>query len=87
MAKFLCVGGTPLSTSGAIPNPIEWRVLSDTEFDDFAGLVDAEQIYQKTPSLFRCPVSGHLWILWDGMDSEPVGYAPLTAAADGADME
>ncbi len=86
MAKFLCVCGTSLSTSGAIPNPIEWRVLSDTDFDELVGLVDVEEIYQQTSSLVRCPVSGHLWIFWEGMDSEPVGYVPLTAVAGEAEV-
>lgn len=37
MAKFLCVCGHPLSTSGTIPNPDEWRCLSDADFEALYG--------------------------------------------------
>jgi hypothetical protein len=77
VGKFLCVCGTSISTSGGIPNHNEWRFLSDDEFDQFHGQVDAGEVYRSTHIFYRCPVSGHLWVFWDGFDSEPTGYAPL----------
>lgn len=76
MAKFVCVCGYVIRTSGSIPNPNEWRCLSDQDFDAFTGLVDAEDIYMQSTIMFRCPESDHLWIYWDGFDQAPSLYAP-----------
>lgn len=76
MAKFLCVCGHPISTSGPIPNPDEWRSLSDQDFDAFDGLVQAEDLYQQATIMYRCPASDHLWIFWRGIDETPRLYAP-----------
>lgn len=76
MAKFLCVCGYVISTSGLIPNPDEWRCLSDQDFEAFTGLIDAEDIYRETKSMYRCPSSGHLWAFWKGFDEPPALYAP-----------
>lgn len=74
MAKFACVCGETISTSGELPNPNEWCVLSDTDFDRFQGLVQAEDVYRAATIMYRCPVSDHLWIYWDGFDSPPSLY-------------
>jgi len=71
-----------MSTSGPIPNPDEWRCLSDADFDAFSGLVNAEDIYLHSTIMFRCPTSGHLWIFWRGLDESPTLYSP-TELADG----
>lgn len=86
MAKFECVCGEIIRTSGDIPNPIEWHLISDTRFDSFEGLVDAEDVYKATTIMFRCPASDHLWVYWDGFDEPPSLYALQAAslAAAGA---
>ncbi len=76
MAKFLCVCGHPISTSGTIPNPDEWRCLSDADFDAFTGLVNAEDIYRQSTIMYRCPESDHLWFFWNGIAEKPALYAP-----------
>ncbi len=76
MAKFLCVCGHIIRTSGDIPHPYQWDLVSDVDFDRFPGLVDAEQIYMAATLMFRCPSSDHLWIYWDGIDQPPSLYAP-----------
>jgi hypothetical protein len=76
MAKFECVCGHPMSTSGPIPNPDEWRCLSDSDFAAFTGLVDAEDLYRQSTIMYRCPASGHLWVFWKGIDEPPSLYAP-----------
>lgn len=76
MAKFRCVCGETISTSGGIPNPNEWHLLSDVDFDAFQGLVQAEDVYLATTIMYRCPTSGHLWIYWDGFDRQPSLYGP-----------
>lgn len=76
MAKFQCVCGYMISTSGEIPHPYQWELVSDVDFDGFAGLVDADQIYMKATVMFRCPSSDHLWVYWDGIDQPPSLYSP-----------
>jgi hypothetical protein len=76
VAKFKCVCGETIATSGPIPNPAEWRLLSDVDFDAFQGLVQAEDVYQAATIMYRCPASGHLWIYWQGFDQPPSLYAP-----------
>ncbi|MFG1947538.1 hypothetical protein [Nonomuraea sp. NPDC048826] len=76
MAKFFCKCGTIIRTSGEIPNPLEWKLMSDTEFDTFQGLVDVEKIYLAAKSMFRCPTCGRLWVYWNGFDNDPKCYAP-----------
>lgn len=76
MAKFTCACGATITTSGLVPNPDEWRVLSDLEFDAFQGLVQAEDLYRAATIMFRCPVSDHLWIYWQGFNGPPSLYSP-----------
>jgi hypothetical protein len=76
MAKFSCVCGYAISTSGQVPNPDEWRCLSDQDFEAFTGLINAEDLYQETKIMYRCPNSGHLWVFWWGFDEPPALYAP-----------
>jgi hypothetical protein len=79
VAKFRCVCGEVISTSGEIPNPNEWHALSDVEFDKFSGLIDAEHLYRQTVIFYRCPKSDHIWAFWDGIDRAPRLYAPQPA--------
>jgi hypothetical protein len=78
MAKFLCVCGYQISTSGEIPNQNEWHFLSDVEFGHYSGTVAVEELYLKTEIFYRCPVSDHLWVFWDGIDADakPRLYSP-----------
>lgn len=76
MAKIRCFCGTIIQTSGAIPNELEWKILSDSEFDRFEGMIDAEEIYLASKSMFRCPTCGRLWVYWDGFDRVPQCYKP-----------
>ena len=77
MSKFRCVCGHVISTSGEIPNPDEWLFISDSEFEDLHGEVDAELLYRRLGRAYVCPVSGHLWVFRKPDASAPVGYAPL----------
>jgi len=75
MGKLLCRCETVLRLSGPIPNPIEWKLISDEEFEKFSGMVDAEAVYLAAKSAFRCPTCGRLWVYWDGLDRQPTCYA------------
>jgi len=74
--KFNCVCGTVIRVSGDIPNPVEWKIMSDVQFDEFQGTVDVEQVYRACGSMFRCETCGRLWIYWNGFDTEPSCYSP-----------
>lgn len=80
MARFQCVCGEQIRTSGGIPNPLEWRLLSDSDFDAFHGLVNAEDVYAATTIAYRCPRSGHLYVFWHGFDENPTLYTPSPSA-------
>jgi hypothetical protein len=67
MPKLLCKCGEVLSY-GAIPCPVEWRLLSDVKFDTFSGQIDAEAIYRATDMMLRCPRCDRLWIFWNGQE-------------------
>jgi hypothetical protein len=76
MAKFRCVCGYAIKTSGEIPHPFQWNLVSDEAFDADPASIDVDELYMAAVVAFRCPSSGHLWIYWDGMDGEPTVYAP-----------
>ena len=80
--KVRCACGQVLRLSGEIPNPIEWRVISDVRFDDFAGTVDAEAVYLASRSMFECPTCGRLWFFRDGLDGPPSIFAPERVEPD-----
>lgn len=75
MAKLRCRCGNVIRMSGEIPNPIEWKIISDQQFDLFEGMVDVEEIYTACSSMFRCVVCRRIWVFWDGLDSDPVSYS------------
>jgi hypothetical protein len=76
MAKLRCECGYLIAISGEIPNPLEWKILSDSRFDEFEGLIDAEKIYGECNSMFRCPNCGRLWVFWNGFGKDPECYSP-----------
>ena len=76
MAKWLCACGETLRSSGDIPNPIEWLLISDQDFDAFSGLVQAEDVYSAMQHAFRGPSCGRLHVHWSGMGGEQVVYVP-----------
>jgi hypothetical protein len=77
MAKFACVCGHVIPMSGPIPNPDEWQLISDVEFDRFEGVTDADEMYRFATVMYRCPQSDHLWIFWDGFSARPSLYEPI----------
>jgi hypothetical protein len=75
LAKILCPCGETIRTSGPIPNPIEWLLVSDKAFDTL-GPIDRQELHRQMVSLFRCPVSDHLFVFWGGLDSPGTTYQP-----------
>ncbi len=76
MAKFACVCGETIRISGDIPHPYEWHLLSDKFLESNAERINIDFVAMNSTLMFRCPRSGHLWIFWDGLDSNPRLYTP-----------
>ena len=72
MARFACVCGQVIVTSGSIPNPLEWRSLSDEEFDAYSGLVEVEDLpsdhHHVQVSQERSLMVFFFFFLWDNLD-------------------
>ena len=81
MPKLLCKCGEVLRF-GEIPCPIEWRMISDSKFEQFEGTVNAEDVYLASQTALRCPRCGRLWVFWDGGDA-PEEYVPASLLSDG----
>lgn len=79
MGKFLCRCGATIRTSGQVPNPDAWKILSDQLFDEFTGTVDSETIYRAATSAYTCPACARLWVYGDGVTGEPFSYLPERA--------
>ena len=77
MSKFVCVCGETIKTSGEIPDPLQWLLISDVEYDDWAGPIDAEALYMAFKHAYECPKSGHVWVFDRDYEHEPRCYAPL----------
>ncbi|MEL7567915.1 MAG: hypothetical protein AAGU27_23980 [Dehalobacterium sp.] len=73
MPKMVCKCGEVLSYS-EIPCKIEYKFISDVEYDKFQGSVDAEEIYEQMKSILKCPKCSRLWVFWNGFSKEPVEY-------------
>lgn len=59
MGKFICTCGSPVRTSGAIPNPNEWHLIADEDFDpDLSGM----DLLGCSILAWRCPACGRLWL-------------------------
>lgn len=76
MPKMTCYCGKILRY-GDIPCKIEYKFISDIEYDKYEGNVDAEKLYLKMKSFFICPDCNRLWFFWNGFDSQPTGYLPV----------
>jgi hypothetical protein len=76
VAKWVCACGTTMQSSGAMPNPTEYLLVSDQDFEAFTGLVQAEDVYAATSHAFRCPTCDRLHVFWRGLAEDPTIYAP-----------
>jgi hypothetical protein len=81
VAKFLCVCGWTIRTSGPIPNPDEWDLWRDDDlwaFQEATTEAEIDRLGLQHGTVFRCPKSDHLFIWWQPMmDGEPTVYAPM----------
>lgn len=73
MPKFRCECGEILSYS-EIPCKIEYKFISDLDYDKFQGEIDAEVLYEQMKSFIKCSSCARLWVFWDGFQKEPAEY-------------
>ncbi|MEB2843620.1 hypothetical protein GAO09_05645 [Rhizobiales bacterium RZME27] len=73
MPSIACKCGERLSY-GDIPNPIEWLLISDTDFDQGRNPFDTEALNQEAAHMVKCPSCRPLWIYWGGFRKAPTCY-------------
>ncbi|MNK81800.1 hypothetical protein D3C87_1015550 [compost metagenome] len=73
MPKLKCNCGEVLRY-GDIPCYIEYKFISDVEYDNFENQVDSEELYMKMKSFLKCPNCDRLWLFWNGFDEQPEEY-------------
>ncbi len=60
---------------GEIPNPREWLTISDVDYDNYTGMIDAEAFYADMKHILVCDQCERLWIFWKGFQSDPICYS------------
>jgi len=78
MAKYKCpfCNDGFAHTSGLIPNPKEWLLISDKDFDKITDTIIRDKLYSKMTHLFKCiniDCEG-IAIFWKGFRENPVWY-------------
>jgi uncharacterized protein with PIN domain len=73
MPKIICNCNEILSYS-EIPCKIQYKFISDVEFDKIQGNIDAEDLYLKMKSFLMCPKCSRLWIFWNGFSQKATEY-------------
>lgn len=73
MPSYICKCRTRIDYS-SIPNPNEWLLISDTDYDNYSGLVDAEDVYLKFTHALMCPNCSRLIIFREGFGAPPTYY-------------
>jgi len=76
MPKFLCECGEALSYS-EIPCKIEYKFISDVDYDQFQGEINAEDLYIQMKSFIECQNCKRLWVFWNGYQERPTQYIPM----------
>jgi hypothetical protein len=77
MPKIICRCGEALSYS-EIPCRIEYKFISDVDYDKYEGIINADELYSQMRSILLCSKCSRLWIFWDGYKSAPTEYLKIT---------
>ena len=73
MPGIKCKCGNVIKT-GEIPNPNEWLIISDVDYDAYSGNIDSEELYKEMKSMLVCKQCGRLWVYWNGYKKDPTPY-------------
>ncbi len=77
MPKIVCSCKNILSYS-EIPSSIEYKFISDCDYDQYQDMINAKDLYQNMKSFLKCPQCNHLWIFWNGYTNPPIEYMENT---------
>jgi len=77
MPKIICSCQEILSYS-EIPCPIEYKFISDCDYDQYQEMINAEDLYLHMKSFLKCPKCDRLWIFWNGYTNPPMEYVKNT---------
>lgn len=73
MPKMKCNCGQILNLSD-IPSKIKYLFISDTDYDQYFGMIDAEKLYCHMQSFIECHSCKRLWVFWNGFNEPPTEY-------------
>jgi len=77
MAKYACPYCAGFAhTSGAIPNPNEWLLISDEDRDGMQESINSDELYKQFLHLFKCVSCEAIAIFWAGLSEAPTWYEP-----------
>lgn len=76
MPKIICKCGEILSYS-EIPCKIEYKFISDVDYDKYKGMIDSEVLYTQMKSFLKCIKCNRLWIFWSGYENSPTEYLEI----------
>jgi hypothetical protein len=75
MPSIKCKCGSFVNFS-EIPNPNEWVIISDIEFDSFPNNLNKDELYRQMKSMLVCPTCKRILVFWNGFDNDPTFYKP-----------
>ena len=73
MPKLLCKCGNVIKAND-IPNPNQYMIISDTDFEKYSEVKDLYDLYIKMTIVLKCSACHRLWIFWDGFSAPPQPY-------------
>ena len=73
MPKIICSCQNILSYSET-PCSIEYKFISDVQYDQYQEMINAEDLYQNMKSFLKCPQCDNLWIFRQGYGNPPIEY-------------
>ena len=80
MAKYKCpFCGYFAHTSGGIPNPNEWLLMSAGEHDQLPENISSGELYARTTKMYKCVSCQGVAIFWKGLSENPTWYKPSEA--------
>lgn len=77
MAKYECpFCDWYAHTSGGIPNPNEWLLMSAKAHDQLPGTISSSELINQMTHLFKCVSCDGIAIFWKGFGEKPTWYKP-----------
>jgi len=79
MAKYSCPYCSGFAhTSGGVPNPNEWLLLSAVDHDVMPEVLDSHELYRQSKKLYKCVSCSAIAVFWQGLSNDPIWYSPFS---------